>query len=61
MYTGIGYHVRQDNFFKVEGDFPRIQENELRNGVGDVKYSIIISQCQQYIQSANQVLKTLSI
>ena len=27
-YAGIGYHVRQDNFFKVEGDFPRLQENE---------------------------------
>lgn len=61
LYTSIGYHVRQDNFFKVEGDFPRLQENELRYGVGDVKYSIIISQCQQYIQSENQVLKSLTI
>lgn len=61
IYASIGYHVRQDNFFKVEGDFPRLQENELRNGVGDVKYSIIISQCQQYIQSENQVFKTLTI
>ena len=60
LYEGIGYHVRQNNFYKVEGDFPRIQENEIRNGIGDVKYSIIISQCQEYIQSEIQVLENLS-
>ena len=26
---------------KVENDFPRIEENDIRMGVGDVKYSII--------------------
>ena len=61
LYSSIGYHIRQDNFYKVEGEFPRLQENELRNGVGDVKYSIIISQCQEYIQSEIQVLNNLSI
>jgi hypothetical protein len=61
LYTSIGYHIRQDNFYKVEGEFPRLQENELRNGIGDVKYSIIISQCQDYIQSEIQVLNNLSI
>ncbi len=60
LYTSVGYHVRQDNFYNVEGDFPRLQETELRNGVGDVKYTIIISQCQQYIQSEIQVLDKLS-
>jgi hypothetical protein len=61
LYSDKGYHIRQDNFYKVEGEFPRLQENELRNGVGDVKYSVIISQCEQYIQSEIQVLKTLTI
>lgn len=61
LYKNIGYHVRQNNYYKVEGDFPRIQENEIRNGVGDVKYSIIISQCEQYIQSEVQVLEKLTI
>ena len=60
-YNRIGYHIRQDNFYKVEGEFPRIQENELRKGIGDVKYSIIISQCQVYIQSEFQVLNNISI
>ena len=61
LYTAIGYHIRQDNYYKVEREFPRIEENDLRSGVGDVKYSIIISQCQQYIQSESQVLENLSI
>ena len=60
LYSEIGYHVRQNNYYKVEGDFPRIQESEIRSGVGDVKYSIIISQCQEYIQSEIQVLENLS-
>ncbi len=59
LYNNIGYHIRQDTFYKVEGEFPRLQENELRNGVGDVKYSIIVSQCQQYIQSELHVFETL--
>ncbi len=60
FYSEIGYHVRQNNYYKVEGDFPRIQESEIRSGVGDVKYSIIISQCQEYIKSEIQVLENLS-
>jgi hypothetical protein len=58
-YDAIGYHIRQDSFYKVEGDFPRVQENEVRNGVGDVKYTIILSQCHQYQIVEDQVLKKL--
>ena len=60
LYNEIGYHVRQDNYYKVEGDFPRLQENEMRKGVGDVKYTIIVSQCQQYLNSEIQVLQKIS-
>ncbi len=60
LYESIGYHIRQDNFYLVENDFPRIQEGEIRNGVGDVKYSIILSQCQDYLQTEEQVFKTIS-
>lgn len=61
LYGKIGYHIRQENFYKVENQFPRIQENELRNGIGDINYSIIISQCQDYLQSQIQVINNLSI
>lgn len=50
LYDAAGYFIRQDVFYKVESDFPRIQENEIRVGVGDVKYSIILSQCSGFVR-----------
>lgn len=61
LYEPIGYFIRQDSFYLVENDFPRIQENEIRNGVGDVKYSIIISQCENYKQSEGTVFTNLTL
>jgi hypothetical protein len=49
LYSDIGYFIRQEDFYKVENSFPRIEERDIRNGVGDVKYSIVISQCSDYI------------
>jgi hypothetical protein len=60
LYDNIGYHIRQDNFYLVENEFPRIQEGEIRSGVGDVKYSIILSQCQDYLQTEEQVFQKIS-
>ena len=59
LYDGKGYFIRQDVFYKVENDFPRIQENEIRVGVGDVKYSIILSQCLGFVKNENAVFNTL--
>ncbi|MDQ0066065.1 PD-(D/E)XK motif protein [Chryseobacterium lathyri] len=50
LYEEIGYFVRENTFYKVENDFPRIEENDVRPGVGDVKYSIIASQCTSFIK-----------
>lgn len=61
LYFHTGYHLRNQSFYEVTGDFPRLQENELRNGVGDVKYSIILSQCQQYLIHESEVLKNLKL
>lgn len=59
LYETIGYHIRQDKFYKVEKDFPRIEENDLRIGVGDVKYSIILSQCEPFSISESEVFHTV--
>jgi hypothetical protein len=59
LYETIGYHIRQDEFYKVEKDFPRIEENDLRAGVGDVKYSIILSQCAPFSISESEVFDTV--
>jgi len=58
-YSDIGYFIRQDIFYKVENQFPRIEESDIRNGVGDVKYSIIVSQCNDFIISGQEIFKTL--
>lgn len=47
-YEKIGYTLREVNYFKVEGDFPRIVEADLRNGVGDVRYSISVAECRRF-------------
>ena len=61
LYNSIGYFIRNNTFYRVENDFPRIQENEIRSGVGDVKYSIVLSLLENYIQTEESVFKTLNV
>lgn len=61
LYDSVGYFIRQGKFYLVENEFPRIQESEIRSGVGDVKYSIIVSQCEAFIQKEESVFETLNI
>jgi hypothetical protein len=61
QYEPTGYFIRQDTTYLVENEFPRIMENEVRRGVGDVKYSIIISQCESFIVPDHYVFETLKL
>jgi hypothetical protein len=58
-YSNTGYSVRSEAFYEIRDSFPRIEENDLRNGVGDVKYSIIISDCSTYQVSEQIVYQNL--
>lgn len=60
LYIDTGYIVREESFYHVYGDFPRIEEQDIRSGVGDVKYSIIVSQASGYVQSEVEVLQNLN-
>jgi hypothetical protein len=51
--------VRNENYYKIENDFPRIKENELRGGVSDVKYSIILAMCDEYLATENQLFNMI--
>jgi hypothetical protein len=42
-YSETSYLIRDEAYYVVTGDFPRIEEHELRSGVGDVKYSVVLS------------------
>jgi len=59
LYAEIGYFIRQGVFYKVENSFPRIEERDIRSGVGDVKYSIVVSQCSDFIRTEEEVFQTL--
>lgn len=59
-YSEIGYFVRQDIFYKVENSFPRIEEKDIRDGVGDVKYSIVVSQCSDFNVTEENTFKKLT-
>jgi hypothetical protein len=59
LYENIGYFTRQDVFYKVEKDFPRIEEADIHKGVGEVKYSIVVSQCSEYVRAEELVFQNL--
>ena len=60
LYDSKGYFIRQDLFYKIENEFPRIEEAEIRKGVGDVKYSIVVSQCSKFIKTEQEVMQGLN-
>ena len=48
LYEEIGYTIRQESFYRVSGNFPRITESLIPIGVGDVRYSIIFSESEEW-------------
>lgn len=59
LYDSSCYIIKQDIFYLVKDAFPRIQENEIRNGVGEVKYSIVLSACKEYEYPEDSVFANL--
>lgn len=61
LYENRKYRLREDRFYKIEKDFPRIKETELRDGVGDISYKIILSACTDYRKSESEVFNTIKV
>lgn len=59
LYNHTGYSIRDSGFLSVRDDFPRIKESDLRQGVGDVRYTISVDVCAQYRISEKEFLKDL--
>jgi hypothetical protein len=55
LYSDSGYFIRADSFYTVHQDFPRIEESDIRAGVGDVSYSLILSRCADYLTTEEAV------
>lgn len=58
-YQDRFYQTRNENFYKVENEFPRIKENELRNGVCDLRYSVVLAMCDEYQVTENTIFNVL--
>ena len=61
FYQDKFYQTRNENYYKIEKEFPRIKENELRSGVSDVKYSIILAMCDEFLVSESQIFNTITM
>jgi hypothetical protein len=59
-YQGTGYLKREHHFFEVKDEFPRIVGSDLREGVGDVTYSISVSSCQNYVVKESDFIQILA-
>ena len=47
-YKEEGFAPLHNGTYKVEEGFPRLMQDELPDGVGDVKYSIILNACHDF-------------
>lgn len=60
LYEDKGYVIRDKSLYKIEKDFPRIEQSDLREGVINVEYSIVISNCSDFKIEEEDVLKILN-
>jgi len=47
-YARTGYVVRDESVYHVSDGFPRIVEDDLPDGVGDVHYKVVIDLCRPF-------------
>ena len=48
LYSHESYSIRETNAFRVGPGFPRLVEASLPHGVGDLHYSITVSECDPF-------------
>ena len=59
LYAERFYKKRSEKYYKVLADFPRIMENDLRNGVSNVVYVISIGMCDEYLVPEGVLFNTI--
>lgn len=61
-YANISYFIRGKDLYTVADNFPRIEEKDLMKGVGDVKYTIILTpETGTYKTSLSNVIEKLNL
>jgi hypothetical protein len=60
LYNNYSFIIRNETYYLVKDDFPRIEENFLLDGVGDVKYSLILNDStNKYKTDFENIIKDL--
>ena len=62
LYSEVGYSVRSFHPFRVGEGFPMILSSDLRDGVGEVRYSVSIDSCASFrmaVQEPGELLRGL--
>jgi hypothetical protein len=60
LYEATGYAERQRQYYRVEGDFPRIRRSDLRMGVTKVSYVIDLAGFEHFGRDETQVIQVLA-
>lgn len=55
-----GYAFRNVRVYQVRPGFPRVLESDLKPGVGDVSYSVVLSACESFKSSLEEALQNIS-
>jgi hypothetical protein len=58
-YVSRRYSIREELTSRVDGDFPRLVEQDLPNGVGDVSYALSLAACEPHEVSVAEMLAAL--
>ena len=56
-YEDMGYSIKKEYFFKIKEGFPRVIS--LPDGVGDIRYSIMLSACSKYVADIDHTMAAL--
>lgn len=59
LYKNITYQIREKQFYIVKDEFPRIKENETRDGLINAEYDISLSAAQTYKVSQDEVIMNI--
>lgn len=58
-YATPGYALRQTQSFRVQGDFPRIVEAALPQGIGEASYSLSLAACAAHLVAHAEIAAAL--
>lgn len=59
LYNTIGYSIRQEKLYKISDNFPRLTESQIPSGVGDVRYTVVVSDNEEWIIDEDKLFESL--